>query len=153
MKPKGLVLSVLGVLIITALSPAVAVAQNAGPSPAMNTANFDSGADPGTKQSSLFMPGQTNTTTKNQTLNPQKNQPRQKGAQDANNATPTGADPGTSNATDPVGKGSGNATTDPGGAPGQIKELPKTGGARVPILSIVGVMLVAGGLSVRKVLR
>jgi LPXTG-motif cell wall-anchored protein len=152
MKPKGLVLSVLGVLIITALSPAVAVAQNAGPSPAMNTANFDSGADPGTKQSSLFMPGQTNTTTKNQTLNPQKNQPRQKGAPDTSNATPTGADPGTSNATDPVGKGSGNAT-DPGGTPGQIKELPKTGGAKVPLSSVVGVMLVASGLIVRKALR
>ena len=152
MKPKGLVFSALTVLLIIVLSPAVAIAQNAGPSPAMNIGSSDPGTNPGTKQSSLYMPGQTSTTTKNQTLNPQSNQPRQKGGQNPTNATPTGADPGTSTPTDPGGKGYGNPTSDPG-ASGQIKELPKTGGASVPMSGIVGVMLVAGGLLVRKVLR
>jgi LPXTG-motif cell wall-anchored protein len=153
MKPKGLVSGTLAVLLITALSAAVATAQNAGPSPAMNIGNVDPGTSPGTKQASMFVPGQTNTTGTQQTVNPQPKQPRQKDAHNKNNAAPTEAAPSTGNPTNPGGKGPVDPTYPSGGDPGGIKELPKTGGATLPMSSIVGVMLVAGGLLVRKALR
>lgn len=187
MKRKGLVFGALAVLLITTLSAGVASAQNNlqtahtadVTSPPINvsgsgTTDITSSMDTGTKQSSMFIPGQTSTKNTPQTLNSQPKQPREKGVRNKDNATPTEAAPNTSNSPNPGSSDPGNSTnpgssdlanpTDPGGSSfsssanlgssfSGIKELPKTGGAKVPMLSIVGVLLVAGGLLVRKALR
>lgn len=187
MKRKGLVFGALAVLIITALSAGVASAQDNlqtshsadVTSPPINvsgsgTTDITSSMDTGTKQSSMFIPGQTSTKNTPQTLPSQPKHPREKGARNKDNATPTEAAPNTGNSPDPGSSDPGNSTNpgssdlvnppDPGGSsssnsadPGssfsEIKELPKTGGAKVPMLGIVGMLLVAGGLLVRRALR
>lgn len=162
MKPKGLVFGVLCVLVVTASSAAVASAQssvqNTAPSPVMNnTGNFDPTDPPGTKQASMFVPGQTDITGTKQTLNPQPNRSRQKGGQNKNDATPTEAAPSPGNYSNPGGSDPSNNTSPGGSGPGgsgsgERKELPKTGGTRSGSLVGVGAgaLLVGGGLLVRR---
>jgi LPXTG-motif cell wall-anchored protein len=165
MKPRGLLFGVLAVLVVTALSAAVASAQSgpqgtqsgdlampievAGSSPTQIDANYNTG-----NKITTYMPGQTNTNSSQQTADPQRKQPRQRPARNNNNdAVPAETAPSGGNSTNPSGSGPGNSTNPAGSDPGAVKELPKSGGATVPPLSLVGVLLVAGGLLVRKALR
>jgi LPXTG-motif cell wall-anchored protein len=165
MKPRGLLFGVLAVLVVTALSAAVASAQSgpqgtqsgdlampievASSSPTQIDANYNTG-----NKITTYMPGQTNTNSSQQTADPQRKQPRQRPARNNNNdAVPAETAPSGGNSTNPSGSGPGNSTNPAGSDPGAVKELPKSGGATVPPLSLVGVLLVAGGLLVRKALR
>ncbi len=128
MKPRGLLFIVFAVLVVTALSAAVAAAQNVpqttqsgdlamptdvtGSSPVNITNNFDTG----NTQISTHMPGETNTNS-----TPQR-QPRERRDRSNDGAAPAGADPGSGNPTNP---GPRNAS---GGA---LTELPRTGGPGV----------------------
>lgn len=161
MKLKGLVSGVLAVLITTALSAAVASAQssaqNATPSPVMNnTGNFDPTDPPGTKQASMFVPGQTDSTGTKQTLNPKSKQSRQKGGQNKDNVAPTGGvAPSPTNYSNPGGNDPSNYTNPDSSGSGERKELPKTGGTRSASLLGVGAgaLLVGGGLLARRLLH
>jgi hypothetical protein len=166
MKPgRGLLFGVIAVLVMITLSAAVASAQNgtqpiqsgnaampidvASSSPTDIDANYDTG-----NKINTYMAGQTNTNSSQQTLDPQRKQPRERPSRNNNNdAVPTEAAPSSGNSTNPSGSGPGNSTNPGGGELGMLKELPKSGGPTVPPLSIVGVLLVAGGLLVRKALR
>src|SRR3954464_11305259 len=152
MKPsRGILFGAIAVLAMITLSAAVASAQNgaqpiqsgnaampidvAGSSPTDINANYDTG-----NKITTYMQGQTNTNSSKQTADPQRKQPRQRPARDNNNgAAPTEAAPSGGNASNPSGSRPANSTNPGGGAPGMLKELPKSGGATVPPLSIVGV--------------
>jgi hypothetical protein len=138
MKPRGLAFVVLAILIVTALSAAVATAQSgpqgtqsgdlampidvAGSSPTQIDAHYDTG-----NKITTYMPGQTNTNSSQQTADPQRKQPRERPARNnKDNATPTEAAPSAGNSINP---GSGGGSSGPiisSGSP--LKELPKTGG-------------------------
>jgi LPXTG-motif cell wall-anchored protein len=166
MKPsRGILFGAIAVLVITALSAAVASAQNgtqpiqsgnaampidvASSSPTDINANYDTG-----NKINTYMAGQTNTNSSQQKLDPQRKQPRERPTRNNNNdAAPTEAAPTSGNSTNPSGSGPSNSTNPAGSGPSALKELPKSGGATVPPLGIVGVLLVAGGLLVRKALQ
>lgn len=167
MKPKGLAFGAVAVLLATALTSGVAAAQSqdgtqetqsgdavmpievTDPTPTDINANYDTG-----HRISTFMAGQIDTNNSQQGADPQRRQPRDRSAPDTNNAAvPAEATPKGGNSTTPGGGGPGTSSNPTGRDPGKITELPKTGGTIVPTSGIIGVLLVAGGLIVRKAIR
>ena len=142
MRPRRLLFVALAGLIATVLFAAVATAQSnlqdaqSGDLllPTNTTGEFDTGG----KQMSVTKPGQSDTNSSQQTLDPQGKQPRER--RDRNNndgAAPTETAPTGSNSADPAGSGgsSGGGGGSTGGKAGlssstgsTLKELPKTGG-------------------------
>jgi LPXTG-motif cell wall-anchored protein len=167
MKPKRLVFGAVAVLVATALTSGVAAAQSqdgpqeiqsgnaempinvAGPSPTEINANYDTG-----NKISTFMAGQHDTNSSRQGADPQRRQPRDKFAPDPNNAAVPAEDaPRGANATNPGRSDPGTSSGLPSSGSYAITELPKTGGTIVPTSGIIGLLLVVGGLVVRKTLR
>ena len=147
MKPRGLLLVALVCLIVTILFAAVATAQSGLQDaqsgdlllPTNTTGDFDTG----NKEMSVVKPGQTDTNSSQQTLDPQAKQPRER--RDRNNkdsATPTETAPSSGNSTNPGGAGGSDGGGNGGGNSGStggkagltgssgsaLKELPRTGG-------------------------
>lgn len=141
MKRRRIAFVVSAVLVVTALSAAVAAAQNssldaqsgelamptdvAGSSPTNITSNFDTG----NKQVITHMPGQTDTTSTNPTADPQSKERRERRERkDKDSATPTeAATPSSGNPANPGGSGGGSSG--PSNSSGStLKELPRTGG-------------------------
>ncbi len=135
MKTRGLSFVAFAILVVTALSAAVATAQDGaqgtqsddvampidvtGSSPTSIEANLDTG----TTQIDTFMPGQTNTNSTPQTVEPQRNQPRERRERkNKDDATPTQVAPSEGNPTNPGGSGLSDSSG------GSLKELPRTGG-------------------------
>ncbi len=135
MKTRGLSFVALAILLVSALSAAVASAQDGaqgtqsddvampidvtGSSPTKIEANFDTG----TTQIDTFMPGQTNTNSTPQTAEPQRNQPRERRERkNREDATPTQAAPSGGDSANPGGSGLSDSSG------GSLKELPRTGG-------------------------
>ena len=144
MKPRRLLSVTLAVLIITALSAAVATAQNdtqKGQSadlvlPTNATGNYDTGG----KQVDVHMEGQTDNKSSHQTGEPQRKQPWEKPEGYKDDATPP------------------KAALAPAQAPAPAptpKELPKSGGSDAASLFSLGAgaLLVAGGLLARRLVR
>jgi LPXTG-motif cell wall-anchored protein len=144
MKSGRLLSITLAVLIMTALSAAVATAQNdtqKGQSadlvlPTNATGNYETGG----KQVDVHMEGQTDNKSSHQTGEPQRKQPWEKPEGYKNNATPP------------------KAALAPAQAPAPApapKELPKSGGSDAASLFSLGAgaLLVAGGLLARRLVR
>jgi LPXTG-motif cell wall-anchored protein len=144
MKSRRLLSVTLAVLIITALSAAVATAQNdtqKGQSadlvlPTNATGNYETGG----KQVDVHMEGQTDNKSSHQTGEPQRKQPWEKPEGYKNDATPP------------------KAALAPAQAPAPApapKELPKSGGSDAASLFSLGAgaLLVAGGLLARRLIR
>lgn len=167
MKPKGLMFGVVAVLVVTALTAGVATAQSqdgtqqiqssnatmpidvANSSPTDINANYDTG-----HKISTFMAGQSDNNSSQQGADPQRKQARDRSTPATNNpAAPAEVAPRGGNSVNPGGSGPGTPSNSTGRDPGPIMELPKTGGTKIPTLGIVGLLLVAGGLVVRKALR
>jgi LPXTG-motif cell wall-anchored protein len=144
MKSGRLLSITLAVLIMTALSAAVATAQNdtqKGQSadlvlPTNATGNYETGG----KQVDVHMEGQTDNKSSHQTGEPQRKQPWEKPEGYKNDATPP------------------KAALAPAQAPAPApapKELPKSGGSDAASLFSLGAgaLLVAGGLLARRLVR
>ena len=144
MKSRRLLSVALAVLIMTALSAAVATAQNDTQKaqsadlvlPTNATGNYDTGR----KQVDVHMEGQTDNKSSHQTGEPQRKQPWEKPEGYKNDATPP------------------KAALAPAQAPAPApapKELPKSGGSDAASLFSLGAgaLLVAGGLLARRLVR
>ena len=144
MKSRRLLSVTLAVLIMIALSAAVATAQNdtqKGQSadlvlPTNATGNYETGG----KQVDVHMEGQTDNKSSHQTGEPQRKQPWEKPEGYKNDATPP------------------KAALAPAQAPAPApapKELPKSGGSDAASLFSLGAgaLLVAGGLLARRLVR
>jgi LPXTG-motif cell wall-anchored protein len=144
MKSGRLLSITLAALIMTALSAAVATAQNdtqKGQSadlvlPTNATGNYETGG----KQVDVHMEGQTDNKSSHQTGEPQRKQPWEKPEGYKNDATPP------------------KAALAPAQAPAPApapKELPKSGGSDAASLFSLGAgaLLVAGGLLARRLVR
>jgi LPXTG-motif cell wall-anchored protein len=144
MESRRLLSVTLAVLIMTALSAAVATAQNdtqKGQSadlvlPTNATGNYETGG----KQVDVHMEGQTDNKSSHQTGEPQRKQPWEKPEGYKNDATPP------------------KAALAPAQAPAPApapKELPKSGGSDAASLFSLGAgaLLVAGGLLARRLVR
>ncbi len=144
MKSGRLLSITLAVLIMTALSAAVATAQNDTQKaqsadlvlPTNATGNYDTGR----KQVDVHMEGQTDNKSSHQTGEPQRKQPWEKPEGYKNDATPP------------------KAALAPAQAPAPApapKELPKSGGSDAASLFSLGAgaLLVAGGLLARRLVR
>ena len=144
MKSRRLLSVTLAVLIMTALSAAVATAQNDTQKaqsadlvlPTNATGNYDTGG----KQVDVHMEGQTDNKSSHQTGEPQRKQPWEKPEGYKNDATPP------------------KAALAPAQAPAPAptpKELPKSGGSDAASLFSLGAgaLLVAGGLLARRLVR
>ena len=146
MKSRRLLSVALAVLIMTALSAAVATAQNDTQKaqsadlvlPTNATGNYDTGH----KQVDVHMEGQTDNKSSHQTGEPQRKQPREKPEGYKDDAAPPKAAPAPAQAPAPA----------PAPAP---KELPKSGGSDAASLFSLGAgaLLVAGGLLARRLVR
>lgn len=163
MKTRSLALAVLAILIVSALTATGASAQDIPQQaqsgdlvlPTNTTGEFDTG----NKQMSVHKPGQTDTNSTQQTLDPQGKQPRER--RERNNGTTPAetATPSSGTSTDPAGSGSsGGAPTralPTALAPAPKAQLPKTGGSSVASLFTLGAgaMLVGGGLLVRRIIK
>jgi LPXTG-motif cell wall-anchored protein len=144
MKSRRLLSVALAVLIMTALSAAVATAQNDTQKaqsadlvlPTNATGNYDTGG----KQVDVHMEGQTDNKSSHQTGEPQRKQPREKPEGYKDDAAPPKAAPAPAQA--------------PAPAPAP-KELPKSGGSDAASLFSLGAgaLLVAGGLLARRLVR
>ena len=144
MKSRRLLSVALAVLIMTALSAAVASAQNDTQKaqsadlvlPTNATGNYDTGG----KQVDVHMEGQTDNKSSHQTGEPQRKQPREKPEGYKDDAAPPKAAPAPAQA--------------PAPAPAP-KELPKSGGSDAASLFSLGAgaLLVAGGLLARRLVR
>jgi LPXTG-motif cell wall-anchored protein len=144
MKSRRLLSVALAVLIMTALSAAVATAQNDTQKaqsadlvlPTNATGNYDTGR----KQVDVHMEGQTDNKSSHQTGEPQRKQPREKPEGYKDDAAPPKAAPAPAQA--------------PAPAPAP-KELPKSGGSDAASLFSLGAgaLLVAGGLLARRLVR
>ncbi len=148
MKSRRMLFVTLAVLIVTALSAAMASAQDsvqAGKSadlilPTNATGNYDSGF----KQVDVQMEEQTDNKSSRQTGEPQRKQPREQTPQPyQKDAMPVKAADAPASAPAPAAA--------PSAAP---KELPKSGGSSAAsLLSLgAGALLVAGGLLARKLI-
>jgi hypothetical protein len=143
MKPRGLVLVALVGLIVTVLFAAVATAQSdlqdAQSGDLLLPTNTTGEFDTGNKEMSVHKPGQTDTNSSQQTLDPQAKQPRER--RDRNNkdgAAPAQPAPSGGNSTNPGGAGGSNGGGNSGSTGGKaaltgssggaLKELPRTGG-------------------------
>jgi LPXTG-motif cell wall-anchored protein len=144
MKSRRLLSVTLAVLIMTALSAAVASAQNDTQKaqsadlvlPTNATGNYDTGG----KQVDVHMEGQTDNKSSHQTGEPQRKQPWEKPEGYKDDATPP------------------KAALAPAQAPAPApapKELPKSGGSDAASLFSLGAgaLLVAGGLLARRLVR
>jgi peptidoglycan DL-endopeptidase CwlO len=152
MKSKRLLSVTLAVLIMTALSAAVASAQNDTQKaqsadlvlPTNATGNYDTGG----KQVDVHMEGQTDNKSSHQTGEPQRKQPWEKPEGYKDDATPPKAALAPAQAPAPA----------PAQAPAPAptpKELPKSGGSDAASLFSLGAgaLLVAGGLLARRLVR
>ena len=150
MKSRRLLSVTLAVLIMTALSAAVASAQNDTQKaqsadlvlPTNATGNYDTGG----KQVDVHMEGQTDNKSSHQTGEPQRKQPREK---------PEGWEKPEGykdDATPPKAALAPAQAPAPAPAP---KELPKSGGSDAASLFSLGAgaLLVAGGLLARRLVR
>ena len=144
MKSRRLLSVALAVLIMTALSAAVATAQNdtqkAQSADLMLPTNATGNYDTGGKQVDVHMEGQTDNKSSHQTGEPQRKQPWEKPEGYKNDATPP------------------KAALAPAQAPAPApapKELPKSGGSDAASLFSLGAgaLLVAGGLLARRLVR
>jgi hypothetical protein len=129
MKPRGLLFIALAILVVTAFSAAIATAQNVGQqsaSPSLAVPNNTGTFDTGTKQSSSFIPGESNTNSKQQTMDPQPKDRRDR--RDRNNGGDAPSDQGTggSNTPTPAAPSGGSGSSD--SPSNTLKELPRTGG-------------------------
>ena len=144
MKSRRLLSVALAVLIMTALSAAVATAQNdtqkAQSADLMLPTNATGNYDTGGKQVDVHMEGQTDNKSSHQTGEPQRKQPREKPEGYKDDAAPPKAAPAPAQA--------------PAPAPAP-KELPKSGGSDAASLFSLGAgaLLVAGGLLARTLVR
>jgi LPXTG-motif cell wall-anchored protein len=144
MKSRRLLSVALAVLIMTALSAAVATAQNdtqkAQSADLMLPTNATGNYDTGGKQVDVHMEGQTDNKSSHQTGEPQRKQPREKPEGYKDDAAPPKAAPAPAQA--------------PAPAPAP-KELPKSGGSDAASLFSLGAgaLLVAGGLLARRLVR
>jgi LPXTG-motif cell wall-anchored protein len=145
MNPRRLLSVALAVLVVTALSAAVASAQDSvqeGKSadlilPTNATGNYETGF----KQVDVHMEEQTDNKSSQQTGEPQPKQPREKTPQPyQSDAMPAKVVPA--------------PTSSPASAPAP-KELPKSGGSSAASLFSLGAgaLLVAGGLLARRFVR
>ena len=141
MKSRRSLSVALAVLIMTALSAAVATAQNdtqkAQSADLMLPTNATGNYDTGGKQVDVHMEGQTDNKSSHQTGEPQRKQPREKPEGYKDDAAPPKAAPAPAQA--------------PAPAPAP-KELPKSGGSDAASLFALGAgaLLVAGGLLARR---
>ena len=144
MKSRRLLSVALAVLIMTALSAAVATAQNdtqkAQSADLMLPTNATGNYDTGGKQVDVHMEGQTDNKSSHQTGEPQRKQPREKPEGYKDDAMPP------------------KAALAPAQAPAPApapKELPKSGGSDAASLFSLGAgaLLVAGGLLARRLVR
>jgi len=153
MKYRRVALVVLAILVVTALSAVGASAQSvpqqaqsgdiamptdvAGSSPININSNLDTGNDQ---------------VRESHTVGPQPKEPRQRSERDNKGAaTPTEVAPSSGKSTYPVGSGGSSGAS----APKAKAELPKTGGSSAASLFTLGagILLVGGGLLVRRVIR
>jgi hypothetical protein len=122
MNPRGLLFTAVAIVVVTAFSTAIATAQNTAQESESRDLVVPNNADTfdtGNTQSSTFIPGETDTNSKHQTINPRPKKPREK--RESNNkdgATPTEATP------TKAALGSGLSSS----SGGSLKELPRTGG-------------------------
>ena len=159
---RRLLLVALAVLSVTALSAAVAAAQESAQQahsadlllPTNTTGEFDTG----TKQMNVYKSGQTDTNSSHQKLDPQQKQPRERGARgNKTDPVPTAEDPTT--AEDPSGGDIANPNSNvapaPASSPQPKAELPKSGGASSSSLFSLGAgtLLVAAGLLSRRLIK
>ena len=160
MKTRRLAVVVLAILIMSALSATGVSAQDIPQQaqsgdlvlPTNTTGEFDTG----NKQMSVTKPGQSDTNSSQQTLDPQGKQPRER--RDRNNnddLIPTEAAPSSGTSANPTGSGgSGGALALPA-APAPKAQLPKTGGSSVASQFAMGagLLLVGGGLLARRIIK
>lgn len=150
MKPRRMLFVTLAVLVVTALSAAVASAQDSvqqGESadlilPTNATGNYETGF----KQVDVHMEEQTDNKSSRQTGEPQPKQPREQPPQPYQDyAMPVKAADAPASAPAPP----------PASAPAAPKELPKSGGSSAASLISLGAgaLLVAGGLLARRFVR
>ena len=148
MKPRRLLSITLAVCLMTALSAAVATAQSdtqtAQSAPiAMDAPGYQ---DTGGKQVTVHTEGNTDNKKSRQPKPQRKQQPQ------ASPANPQEMPEGKDNATPPKAASAPAQAPAPAPAP---KELPKTGGSSAASLFALGtgVLLVAGGLLARRLVR
>ena len=153
---RRILLVALAVLSVTALSAAVAAAQESAQQahsadlllPTNTTGEFDTG----TKQMNVYKSGQTDTNSSHQKLDPQQKQPRERGAR-GNKTDPVSA------AEDPSGGDIANPNSNvapaPASSPQPKAELPKSGGASSSSLFslVAGTLLVTAGLLSRRLIK
>ena len=157
---RRILLVALAVLSVTALSAAVAAAQESAQQahsadlllPTNTTGEFDTG----TKQMNVYKSGQTDTNSSHQKLDPQQKQPRERGAR-GNKTDPVSAaeDPSGGDIANPNSNVAPAPAPTPASSPQPKAELPKSGGASSSSLFSLGAgtLLVAAGLLSRRLIK
>jgi LPXTG-motif cell wall-anchored protein len=164
MKTRRLTLVVLAILIVSALTATGAgaqyIPQQAQSGDLVLPTNTTGEFDTGNKEMSVVKPGQTDSNSTQQALDPQGKQPRERRERSNNDgATPTETAPSSGNPTDPAGGGGSGSAPTPALptalAPAPKAQLPKTGGSSVASLFALGagVLLVGGGLLARRIIK
>ncbi len=157
---RRLLLVALAVLSVTALSAAVAAAQESAQQahsadlllPTNTTGEFDTG----TKQINVYKSGQTDTNSSHQALDPQQKQPRERGARgNKTDPVPAAEDPSGSDIVNPNSNVAPAPAPAPASSPQPKAELPKSGGASSGSLFSLGAgtLLVAAGLLSRRLIK
>ena len=161
---RRILLVALAVLSVTALSAAVAAAQESAQQahsadlllPTNTTGEFDTG----TKQMNVYKSGQTDTNSSHQKLDPQQKQPREKGARgNKTDPVPTAEDPSGGDIANPNSNvapaPAPTPAPTPASSPQPKAELPKSGGASSSSLFslVAGTLLVTAGLLSRRLIK
>ena len=150
MKPRRLLSITLAVWLMTALSAAVATAQSDTQTAQSAPVTMDAPGyqDTGGKQVDVHMEGNTDNKKSRQPKPQRKQQPQ------VSPANPQEMPEGKDNATPPKAASAPAQAPAPAPAPAP-KELPKTGGSSAASLFALGtgVLLVAGGLLARRLVR
>ena len=157
---RRILLAALAVLSVTALSAAVAAAQESAQQahsadlllPTNTTGEFDTG----TKQMNVYKSGQTDTNSSHQKLDPQQKQPRERGARgNKTDPVPTAEDPSGGDIANPNSNVAPTPAPPPASSPQPKAELPKSGGASSSSLFSLGAgtLLVAAGLLSRRLIK
>ncbi len=157
---RRLLLVTLAVLSVTALSAAVAAAQESAQQahsadlmlPTNTTGEFDTG----TKQINVYKSGQTDTNSSHQALDPQQKQPRERGARgNKTDPVPAAEDPSGGDIANPNSNVAPAPAPTPASSPQPKAELPKSGGASSSSLFSLGAgtLLVTAGLLSRRLIK
>ena len=157
---RRILLAALAVLSVTALSAAVAAAQESAQQahsadlllPTNTTGEFDTG----TKQMNVYKSGQTDTNSSHQKLDPQQKQPRERGARgNKTDPVPTAEDPSGGDIANPNSNVAPAPAPTPASSPQPKAELPKSGGASSSSLFslVAGTLLVTAGLLSRRLIK